>query len=45
MNLGIMPELSSTSGVRHFIMQALQNIADAYDTIIESRVQQMHNAN
>jgi hypothetical protein len=45
MNPGITPELSSTLGVKHFVIQALQNLADAHDTIIESRVWQTHNAN
>lgn len=45
MNLGIMPELSSTLGVKHFVMWALQNLADAHDAIIKSRVQQTYNAN
>jgi hypothetical protein len=38
LNPGIMPELSSTPGVRHFIMRALQNLTNAHDAIIESRV-------
>jgi hypothetical protein len=45
MNPGIMPEPSSTLEVKHFVTQALQNLADAHDAIIESRVWQTHNAN
>ena len=36
MNLGITLEPSSTPGEKHFITQALQNLADAHNTIIES---------
>jgi hypothetical protein len=45
MNLGITPEPSSTPGVKHFVARALQNLANAHDAIIESRVRQTHNAN
>ena len=45
MNPGITPELSSTPEVRHFVAQALQNLTNAHDAIIESRVRQTHNAN
>jgi hypothetical protein len=45
MNLGLTPKLSSVSRVKHFIMRALQNLADAHDAIIESCVQQTYHAN
>ena len=32
-------------GVKLFVARALQNLADAHDAIIESRVRQTHNAN
>jgi hypothetical protein len=44
-NSGITPEPSTVPGVKHFITCALRNLADAHDTIIESRVRQTHNAN
>jgi len=44
-NPGIVPEPHAVPGVRHFVKRALQNLADAYDAIIESRVRQTHNAN
>lgn len=45
MNPGIIPEPSKVPGVKQFVAQALQNLADAHDAIIESRVRQTHNAN
>jgi hypothetical protein len=44
-NLGITPKPSTVPGVKHFITHALQNLVDAHDTIIESRVHQTHNTN
>jgi len=44
-NPGIVPELHAVPGVRHFVKRALQNLADAHNAIIESRVHQRHNAN
>ena len=38
LNPGLTPEPSSIPGVKHFVMRALQNLADAHDAIIESRV-------
>jgi hypothetical protein len=31
--------------VKHFVMRALQNLADAHDAIIESHVQQTYHVN
>ena len=45
MNPGITPEPSKVPGVKQFVARALQNLADAHDAIIESRVRQTHNAN
>jgi hypothetical protein len=45
LNPGITPEPSNVPGVKHFVARALQNLADAHDAIIESRVRQTHNAN
>ena len=45
LNLGITLEPSSIPGVKHFVACALQNLADAHDVIIKSRVCQTHNAN
>jgi len=45
LNPGLAPELSGVPGIKHFVAHALQNLADAHDAIIESRVCQMHNAN
>ncbi len=39
------PEPGTMPGVKHFIACALWNLSNAHDTIIESRVLQMHNAN
>jgi len=44
-NPGIMPEPCAVPSVRHFIECTLQNLADVHNTIIESQVCQMHNAN
>ena len=44
-NLGFTPELSAIPGVKHFISCTLQNLADAHDSIIESRVHQTHYVN
>ena len=44
-NPGFTPELSAVPGVKHFVSRALQNLADAHDSIIESRVRQTHYAN
>jgi hypothetical protein len=41
-NLGLASELNSMPGVKHFISWALQNLADAHDAILESRVRQTH---
>ena len=45
LNPGLTPEPSSVPGVKHFVMRALQNLADAHDAIIESRMQQTYHAN
>ena len=45
LNPGITPEPSSVPGVKQFVSRALQNLADAHDALIESRVHQTHNAN
>jgi len=45
LNPGITPEPSSIPGMKHFVTCVLQNLADAHNTIIESRVRQTHNAN
>ena len=44
-NLGFTPELSAISDVKHFVSCALQNLVDAHDSIIESRVCQIHYVN
>ena len=44
-NPGIVLEPSTVPGVKYFVTRALQNLADAHDAIIESRVRQMHHAN
>jgi hypothetical protein len=44
-NPGIVPEPSTVPGVKYFVTRALQNLADAHDAIIESRVRQTHHAN
>ena len=44
-NPGFTPTPSAVPGVKHFVARALQNLADAHDTLIESRVQQTHYAN
>jgi hypothetical protein len=44
-NPGLTPEPNSVPGVKRFVSQALQNLADAHDAILESRVRQTHNAN
>ena len=44
-NPGFTPELSTVPGVKHFVSRALQNLAEAHDSIIESRVRQTHYAN
>ena len=44
-NLGFTPELSAIPGMKHFISWALQNLAEAHDSIIESRVCQTHYTN
>jgi len=45
LNPGLAPEPSGVPGVKHFVACTLQNLADAHDAIIESRVRQTHNAN
>lgn len=45
LNPGITPEPVKAPGVKHFVERALQNLADAHDAIIESRVRQTHHAN
>jgi hypothetical protein len=42
---GITPAPSTMPGIKHFVMHALQNLTNAHDTIIESRIQQTHHAN
>ena len=44
-NPGFVPEPSTMPGVKQFVSRALQNLADAHDSIIESRVRQTHHAN
>jgi hypothetical protein len=44
-NPGLIPEPTTVPGVKHFVTRALQNLADAHDAIIESRVLQTHQAN
>jgi hypothetical protein len=44
-NPGMIPKPSTVPGVKHFVTRALQNLADAHDAIIESRVHQTHQAN
>jgi hypothetical protein len=44
-NPGIAPEPRDMPGVKQFVTRALQNLADAHDAIIESRVRQTHHAN
>jgi hypothetical protein len=44
-NPGVVLEPIGVPGVKHFVSRALHNLADAHDAIIESRVQQTHNAN
>ena len=45
MNPGIRPEPTSIPGVKHFVEKALQNLSEAHDAIIDSRVRQTHHAN
>jgi hypothetical protein len=45
MNTGFAPQSISVPGVKHFVERALQNLTEAHDAIIESRVRQTHNAN
>jgi hypothetical protein len=53
LNYGYTPSMSprivlepqGVPGVKHFVMCAMQNLADAQDAIIESRVYQMYHAN
>jgi hypothetical protein len=45
MNPGTQPELSSIPRVKHFVNKVLWNLSEAHDTIIESRVHQIHHAN
>ncbi len=42
---GFVLEPGTMPRVKHFIAHALWNLSDAHDTIIESRVLQMHNVN
>jgi hypothetical protein len=42
---GIVPEPQGVPGVKHFVARAMQNLADAHDAIIESRVHQTYHAN
>ena len=44
-NLGLTLELNIAPSVKKFVVQALQNLADAHDAIIESHVNQTHQAN
>ena len=44
-NPGFTPELSAIPGVKHFVSCTLQTLADAHDSIIESRVRQIHYTN
>jgi hypothetical protein len=44
-NPGIVPEPNAVPRVKHFVLCALQNLADAHDAIFKSRVRQMHHAN
>jgi hypothetical protein len=44
-NPGFILEPSTMPGVMQFVARALQNLADMHDTIIESRVHQMHQVN
>jgi hypothetical protein len=44
-NPGMTPKPSMVPGVKHFVTCALQNLADAHDTIIESHMCQTHQAN
>jgi hypothetical protein len=45
LNLGAQPEHSSVPRVKHFVNKVLQNLSEAHNAIIESRVHQMHHAN
>jgi hypothetical protein len=45
MSTGFAPQPVSVPGVKHFVERALQNLTEAHDAIIESRVRQTHNAN
>jgi len=45
LNPGLTLEPGGVPGVKHFVACALQNLADAHNAIIESRVRQTHNAN
>ena len=44
-NPGLAPSPSKVPGVTHFVARALQNLADAHDAIIESRVRQTYHSN
>ena len=45
MNPGLTLELNITPSVKKFVARALQNLTDTYNTIIESHVNQTHQAN
>jgi len=45
LNPGLALEPSGVPGIKHFIACTLQNLADVYDAIIESRVRQTNNMN
>ena len=45
MNTGFTPQSISVPSIKHFVKHTLQNLTEAHDAIIESRVHQMHNAN
>ena len=45
LNPGLTLEPGGVPGVKHFVAHTLQNLVDAHNAIIESRVCQMHNVN
>jgi len=45
LNPGLTLEPGGVPGVKHFVAHVLQNLADAHNAIIKSRVRQTHNAN
>ena len=44
-NPGIIPESSAVPSVKYFVTHTLRNLSHVHNAIIESRVQQTHNAN